>query len=176
MSLILALWAETGSSLEVWGQPILHSKFSGSQSYPETLLHPPPLKKKEDRRARTQWICTNHFLRLLYLLLCMCVLQHVSGNQRTTCESWFSPACGSLSLTTLTFDFFTVLVRVIIAMMKHLDQKRVEKQKGLYFHCYSSLKEIRTETHTGQGPGGRNWCRGHGGGVLPTWFDQPVFL
>jgi hypothetical protein len=33
-------------------------------------------------------------------------------------------------------------------------------------HCYSSLKEARTETQTGQEPGGRIRCRGHGGVLL----------
>jgi hypothetical protein len=32
-------------------------------------------------------------------------------------------------------------------------------------HC-SSLKEVGTGTHTGQEPGGRSWCRSHGGMLL----------
>lgn len=45
-------------------------------------------------------------------------------------------------------------------------------------HCSLSLKEARAGSHTGQEPGGRSWCRVHGGmvltGLLPmalsAWF------
>jgi hypothetical protein len=42
---------------------------------------------------------------------------------------------------------------------------------GLHFHIHSpSPKEVRTGTHTGWEPGGRSWCRGHGGMLLTDWF------
>ena len=68
-------------------------------------------------------------------------------------------------------------------------QHKPRFRKGHCFYCYdqtskfgrkgftllnscSSLKEIRTGTHTGQEAGGRSWCRGHGGvlltGLLPV--------
>jgi hypothetical protein len=63
------------------------------------------------------------------------------------------------------------LVRVLIAMTKHCDQKADKGGKdlfGLHFHSTIHLWRIQT----GQHPGGRSWCRGHRGmlltGLLPT--------
>jgi hypothetical protein len=33
-------------------------------------------------------------------------------------------------------------------------------------HCCSSVKKVRTGTHTGKDSEGRGWCRGHGGMLL----------
>jgi hypothetical protein len=36
----------------------------------------------------------------------------------------------------------------------------------------SPSKEVRTEIQTGQEPGGRGWCRGHGGELLTDLFPM----
>jgi hypothetical protein len=49
-----------------------------------------------------------------------------------------------------------------------------------FTHCCSSSNEVRTGIHTGQEPGGRNWCRGHGGmlltGLLPLACSACSFI
>jgi hypothetical protein len=42
----------------------------------------------------------------------------------------------------------------------------------IHIYHWSSLKEVRIETHTGQGLGGRSWCRGHGGVMLTLMFPM----
>ena len=78
-------------------------------------------------------------------------------------------------------DTRAVLGRVSIAATKHSDQSNL-KRKGfirltLPQHC-SSSKEVRTGTHPGQDPGGRSWCRGHGGVLLTglVEFTRFAFL
>jgi hypothetical protein len=62
--------------------------------------------------------------------------------------------------------------------MQNYDQKRKLGRKGfiqlILPHCYSSPKEVRIGTQTGQGPGGRSWWyRGYAGCcflVCFTWL------
>jgi hypothetical protein len=59
-----------------------------------------------------------------------------------------------------------VFVRITIAVMKHHDQSKLGLFGLDFQHHSSSLKEIRTGTQTEQKPGGRSWCKGHGGVLL----------
>jgi hypothetical protein len=71
----------------------------------------------------------------------------------------------------------------VCSEIKHHDQKASWGAKGFIQltlpHCCSLLKEARTGTPTGQEPGSRGWCSGHGGvlltGLFP-WLAQSVFL
>jgi hypothetical protein len=53
--------------------------------------------------------------------------------------------------------------------MKHLDQKSMWGVKGLFDLCFRIT--VHHQRQSGQEPGGRSWCRGHGGvlftGLLP---------
>jgi hypothetical protein len=71
-----------------------------------------------------------------------------------------------LSHVSLTWDTEGVLVRVTIAVMKHHDQKQLGEERVYMAYQCSSLKEVRTGTQARQEPGGRSWCRGHGGVLL----------
>lgn len=43
-----------------------------------------------------------------------------------------------------------------MAAVRHLDQKQVGEERVQVHLAYTSLKEVRIGTHTGQGPGGGN--------------------
>lgn len=57
------------------------------------------------------------------------------------------PGCDGLCLL--------VLVRLIIAAVKHHDQEQLEERVSLAYR-YIALKEVRTGTQLGQEPGGRS--------------------
>ena len=75
-------------------------------------------------------------------------------------------AWSGLSLQPLLSWYQHVLLRVSMPSVKQHHQKQVEKGRVCSAHTSTALfiiKESHEETKAGQGPGGRSWCRGHGG-------------
>ena len=67
-------------------------------------------------------------------------------------------------------------VRGSVTVMKQYDQSNVGRKEFTWLllpHHYSLLKEVRTGTLTGQEPGGRSGCRGHGGVLLTDLLTMP---
>jgi hypothetical protein len=102
---------------------------------------------------------------------------------------WTSFCCSAVILTSVCVHFMitskhypVVLVWVTIAVMGRHDQKQLGEEKLCLAYTSTALftsKENQTGTQVRQEPGGRSWCRVHGG-VLPScllsWLAQPAFL
>lgn len=80
------------------------------------------------------------------------------------------PACSQYLMSSLPPNSHPTCLRVFLLPRWNTMTKANLRRKSFIWllHYYSSLKEIRTETQTGQEPKGRNWYRDHGG----MWFTD----
>ena len=72
--------------------------------------------------------------------------------------------CGHTSMTNKWPE--AVLLRLIIAVMKHYDQKQLGRKGPICLTYHSPLREAKAGIQTRQEPGGRSWCRSPGGMLL----------
>jgi hypothetical protein len=77
----------------------------------------------------------------------------------------------SLYLISFFFFFFkSCCLKISVAVMKHPRPKSKLTRKGFIWLTLldhsPTMEEVRTGTQAGLEPGGRSWCRGHGGALL----------